>query len=92
MADSGMKPTETGLRMEGQSIHVFSLKEEPGATHVNLLDMKFTSFLAMRSSVVNSGVRRVLDAVEDSFPPAAVCRAARFSFISLMTKKPKEDL
>jgi type IV secretion system protein VirB4 len=91
MADSVMKPTETGLRMEGQSIHVFSLKEEPGATHVNLLGeihqlpcnvILCSEFRRTPSPWMRSKIRSRQRHYD----------AARFSFISLMTKKPKEDL
>jgi type IV secretion/conjugal transfer VirB4 family ATPase len=91
MADSQMKPTETGLRMEGQSIHVYSLKEEPGTTHVNLL--KDIHQLPC-NAIVCSEYRRIPNVITRSKIRARQRHfdGARFSFISLMTNQPKDEL
>lgn len=91
MADSQMKVTESGLWMEGQHVHLYSMKEEPGSTHVNLLQslhqlpcnvIVCTEF----RQIPNIVMRAKLQARQRHFD------TQRFGFLGLAMKKPKDEL
>jgi type IV secretory pathway VirB4 component len=91
LCDSKMKVTESGLWMEGQHIHLYSLKEEPGSTHVNLLK----SLHQLPCNVmVCSEFRRIPNIVMRARLRARQRHfdAQRFGFLALASKKPKDEL